>query len=62
MTELAILFLVLFVITLIIAIIAIFNAIKIDTKHEEAEMHLLKEVMSANTERLRLLLEIQKLQ
>ena len=61
MTSSEILFLVLFILSLAIAIIAIINAIKIDIKHAEAEMQLLKEVMSANTERLRLLLEIEKL-
>lgn len=61
MTNLAILFLVLFVISLIIAIIAVINAIKIDIKHAESEMQLLSEVMWANKERLKLLLEIEKL-
>ena len=63
MTSLEILFLVLFILSLAIAIIAIINAIKtdIDIKHSEAEAQLLKEVMSVNTEMLKLLLEKEKL-
>lgn len=61
MTESEILFLVLFVLSLIIAVVAIVNAIKIDIKSSHAEMLLLREVMLAKAENAELLLKIEKI-
>lgn len=62
MTNLEIFFMVMFFATLIIAIIAIINCVKIDKAHNNIEMKLLDEAMFANTERLKLLTEISMLE
>lgn len=62
MTNLEIFFMVMFFATLVIAIIAIINCVRIDKAHNNIEMKLLDEAMFASNERLKLLTEISVLE